>query len=200
MDDRIKLALIYGSTREGRLCDTVAQWTVAEIGRHPGFLLDVIDPATLELPQRHLRTANAAVGLLKERFANADGFIVVTPEYNHGYPAALKFVIDSVSESWCAKPVGFVSYGGISGGIRAVEQLRQVFAELNAMTVRESVTIANVWEQFDDNGELRQAERYSRSMATMLAKLDWWAVALRVAREAKPYSEAVAERFVTVNS
>ncbi len=73
--------------------------------------------------------------------AEADAFLVVTPEYNHGYPAALKELIDSVYEPWHAKPVAFVSYGGASGGIRAVEQLRQVFAELHAVTLRDGVQL-----------------------------------------------------------
>jgi NAD(P)H-dependent FMN reductase len=127
---------------------------------------------------------------LREQIATADGFVVVTPEYNHGYPAPLNALIDSVGAEWHAKPVAFVSYGGISGGLRAVEQLRQVFAELHAVTVRDSVSLVSAWEQFDESGALLRPERAEKSMATMLSRLGWWAVALREARKALPYSEA----------
>jgi NAD(P)H-dependent FMN reductase len=79
--------------------------------------------------------------------------VVVTPEYNHGYTAALKQLIDAVKAEWVAKPVGFVSYGGVSGGLRAVEQLRLVFAELHAVTIRDGVSFAMAWNRFDEAGE-----------------------------------------------
>ncbi len=106
---------------------------------------------------------------LTRRLAQSDAFVIVTPEYDHGYPAALKFLIDSIYDPWQAKPVAFVSYGGISGGLRAVEQLRLVFAELHAVAIRDSVSFANVWAQFDADGELLEPARARKSMATMLA-------------------------------
>ena len=119
---------------------------------------------------------------MQDRIAEADAFVVVTPEYNHGYPAPLKALIDSVGAEWRGKPVAFVSYGGISGGLRAVEQLRLVFAELHTVTMQNSVSFAAAWEQFDGEGILREPARAQRSMATLLAQLYWWAVALRNAR------------------
>lgn len=190
MNGKINVALIYGSTREGRFCDTVARWAGAEITRRSGFSLDVIDPAALALPTRHERQHNSELTALQQRMEQADAFVVVTPEYNHGYPAALKFLIDSVYDEWQAKPVAFVSYGGISGGLRAVEQLRLVFAELHAVTIRDTVSFANVWGKFDAAGELLAPARARKSMATLLTQLNWWATALRVARNAAPYGQA----------
>jgi NAD(P)H-dependent FMN reductase len=86
--------------------------------------------------------------------------------------------------------VAFVSYGGISGGLRAVEQLRQVFAELHAVTIRDSVSFAGAWEQFDGNGGLRNPERAERSMEAMLRRLRWWGTALAEARRVSPYNQA----------
>src|SRR5215475_9237501 len=126
---------------------------------------------------------------LQRRIGACDAFLVVTPEYNHGYPAPLKALIDSVGAEWQAKPVAFVSYGGVSGGLRAVEQLRQVFAELHAVTVRDAVSFAGAWEQFDANGALRSPERAERSMEAMLRRLRWWAAALANARRAVPYTQ-----------
>ena len=178
MNDKVRVALIYGSIRSGRFCDKVAAWTATEIAQRGEYSVDIIDPqAQPELPS------------LSERIAEADAFVVVTPEYNHGYPAPLKAMIDSVGAEWRGKAVAFVSYGGISGGLRAVEQLRLVFAELHAVTMQHSVSFASAWEQFDGDGILREPARAQRSMATLLAQLHWWAVALRNAREVRPYAQ-----------
>src|SRR5690606_5287867 len=103
-------------------------------------------------------------------------------EYNHGYPAALKLAIDWLRDEWRAKPVGFVAYGGISGGLRAVEQLRLVFAELHAMTVRDVVSFHNAWDLFDAAGMPRDPEGCAAAARGMLDQLAWWARALHDAR------------------
>lgn len=189
MEDKVKVALIYGSTRKGRFCDTVGRWAAEQIAANGKFLLEVIDPAVSgDKSGSEHRDMNDST-LLKRRIAEADAFIVVTPEYNHGYPAPLKALIDSVGAEWHAKPVGFVSYGGVSGGLRAVEQLRQVFAELHTVTVRDTVSFAGAWEQFNEAGVLISPERALKSVTVMLARLYWWAVALRNARGAVPYTQ-----------
>lgn len=174
MENRLRIALIYGSTREGRLCDTIVDWTAAQLERLGHCQLDLIDPA--------------APDAVNQRLERADGFIVITPEYNHGYPAPLKALIDTTGSGWQAKPVGFVSYGGVSGGSRAVEQLRQVFAEMHSVTLRDSVSFINVWEQFED-GQLRDPARAERSLKRMFTHLHWWADSLRRARARVPYGE-----------
>lgn len=186
MDDPVKVALIYGSTREGRFCDTVANWAADEIRGRNDFALELIDPAG------RAHGGKAATEAIRQRLDEADAFIVVTPEYNHGYPAPLKFLIDSAYDEWQAKPVAFVSYGGISGGLRAVEQLRLVFAELHAMTLRDSVSFANARTRFGADGSLVDPEQARRSMATMLTRLRWWAMVLREGRNAAPYAAAAA--------
>ncbi|MDB5970902.1 MAG: hypothetical protein JWQ90_3352 [Hydrocarboniphaga sp.] len=179
MNPPLKLALIYGSARPGRYCDTVVRWAAAQIAGDATFETQLIDPVVTQ-------------GLaLAQGIESADAFVVVTPEYNHGYPAPLKALIDSQSEAWHAKPVAFVSYGGVSGGLRAVEQLRQVFAELHAVTIRDSLSFANAREQFDKAGELLAPERAGRTMSRLLAQLKWWAGVLRDARIAQPYSLVV---------
>jgi NAD(P)H-dependent FMN reductase len=114
--------------------------------------------------------------------------VVVTPEYNHSFPASLKNAIDWHFTQWQAKPVGFVSYGGVAGGLRAVEHLRLVFAELHAMTVRGTVSFHMAPERFDANGEPREPEGCNRAAKAMLDQLVWWARALRTARAARPYA------------
>jgi NAD(P)H-dependent FMN reductase len=177
----IRLALVYGSDRPGRFCDTIAAWARREIARHGGFEIDVVDPARKTAPPQ-----------LERQLSDAEAYLVLTPEYNHGYPAALKAVIDSAYEPWHAKPVAFVSYGGVSGGIRAVEQLRQVFAELHAVTMRDAVSFANAAEQFDGSGRLQAPARVQRRAATMLTRLHWWASVLRAARLTPGYGAAMS--------
>ena len=111
----------------------------------------------------------------------------MVPEYNHGYPAALKFVIDSVQAHWQAKPVAFVAYGGHSGGVRAAEQLRQVFSGLHAVPVRDGVYFTQAWDRFDTGGRPRDGDASERAARRMLDQLAWYGHALRQARAAWPY-------------
>ena len=133
-----RLAVIVGSTREGRFAPTVANWFVDQARTRADIDIDVIDLADARPAAVYPASARDAVDAYAERIDRADGFVVVTPEYNHGYPASLKQAIDLAHHEWRAKPVAFVSYGGMAGGLRAVEQLRQVFAELHATTVRDT--------------------------------------------------------------
>lgn len=190
--DQLRIGLIYGSVRDGRFCDTVADWAAGEIERAGGFALDTIDPRALGLPDWSGRRDGEGVAAFRERIDRADAFVVVTPEYNHAYPAVLKFMIDCAYAEWQAKPVAFVCYGGISGGLRAVEQLRLVFAELHAVTLRDTVSLSFAPRRFDASGRLVEPEQATAAMAVMLKALRWWATTLRQARAVAPYAEALA--------
>lgn len=185
----LSIALLIGSTREGRFAPTIARWVVDTTARlRPDMALDVIDLADVGLPAVYPSVNGAEVDAYIERIDRADAFVVITPEYNHGYPASLKQAIDLPMQQWKAKPVAFVSYGGISGGLRAVEQLRQVFAELHATTIRDTVSFAMAHGLFDAAGDLRQPAGPEAAAKTMLDELAWWAHALRTARDAHPYA------------
>ena len=188
----LPVAVIYGSAREGRLADKVGGWVVEEMRRDASFTIDVIDPLTLGLPAHFAGEQDPAAAALRERLARADAFVIVTPEYNRSFPAALKAIVDAAHDEWEAKPVGFVSYGGMSGGIRAVEQLRQVFAGFNAVSVRDGVALTSAWERFGPDGALLAPERPRRTLHLMLAQLRWWGRALRRAREIEPLSALAA--------
>jgi NAD(P)H-dependent FMN reductase len=109
---KIDLALVYGSTREGRFCDTVANWAAERIVSSGAFALDLIDPASPE----SAASPTDRVSNLRTRISRADAIVVVTPEYNHGYPAPLKALIDSVNAEWQAKPVAFVPTAAFPAG------------------------------------------------------------------------------------
>jgi NAD(P)H-dependent FMN reductase len=194
-DPRLKVAVIIASTREGRFGPTVAGWFIDQANQRGDMEIDVIDLRDTPLPpvqQAHpVPTGEytaAEVRAFASRIGAADAFIVVTPEYNHGYPASLKLAIDSVHPEWRAKPVGFVSYGGFAGGLRAVEQLRLVFAELHAVTIRETVSFYMAPQQFDDAGLPRDVTGVNGAAKKLLDQLAWWAEILRDARAAKPYT------------
>lgn len=184
---KLHLTLIYGSTREGRFCDTVANWIRTRIDHRKEYEVDSIDPALLDLPVRHGGAPSPDLVNLQQRIWRADAFVVVVPEYNYGYPAALKHLIDLVHKHWQAKPVAFVSYGGMSGGSRAVEQLRQVFAGLHAVTVRNAVSFPMAWNRFDPQGQPQNADACAAAATIMLDQLAWLGHALRQARAAWPY-------------
>ncbi|OEC97372.1 MULTISPECIES: NAD(P)H-dependent oxidoreductase [unclassified Rhizobium] len=191
MTERTRLAIIYGSTRPGRLCDRVVNWVARELAHYPLIDIDLIDPLEFDLPFAHNRE-HPGVAALSERLSDADAFIAVTPEYNHSFTASLKFVLDLVYEPWHGKPVAFVSYGGVSGGLRAVEQLRLVFAELHTVTVRDTVSFANPWGRFAEDGTLEDPLDARKSLVLMIARLTWWSNALKPARATRPYRSAAA--------
>lgn len=189
MSGKLSIGLIMGSVREGRLCDRVTAWVVRSLQGVEGLTLKVIDPALFGIGSGQFRGVGGKD--LGKQLEALDGFIVITPEYNHSFPAALKELIDSAYSEWQTKPVGFVSYGGMSGGIRAVEQLRQVFSELHAVTLRDAVALPDVWNRFDEQGELLEAGRMDSALRKMVQRLRWWAMATRSARLSMPYEQAV---------
>lgn len=188
--EQLKLEIIIGSVRKGRFGPTVANWFASQARQVEEFEVDVIDLAGFDFPVS--MAASPDVDEFARRIDDADAIVVVTPEYNHSFPGPLKTAIDSVGKPWRAKPVAFVSYGGMSGGLRAVEPLRVVFAEVHAMTIRDTVSFHGVWDKFDDNGEPRDYESANSSAQVVLDQLGWWARALKSAREVPPYARTIA--------
>ncbi|MEV0646451.1 NAD(P)H-dependent oxidoreductase [Phytomonospora sp. NPDC050363] len=185
--DPLRVAVIIGSTREGRRGAAVARWFATHVHQHKAFVLDMVDLLDVPLPVRHSDETSPEVDAWAARIDGADAFVIVTPEYNHGYPAGLKHAIDLVVREWHAKPVAFVSYGGSARGLRAVDQLRQVFSELHTVTLRDSVSINVFGDELDDLGWVRDHSGAAVAAKTMLDRLDWWASALRTARVAEKY-------------
>ncbi|MCX4096247.1 NAD(P)H-dependent oxidoreductase [Nocardia sp. alder85J] len=184
MNSPLRLEVIVASVRPQRLAPVVADWFLRTARADPAFDVDVLDLARWSLPVELTETPE--VGAYRERLSAADAFVVVTSEYNHGYPAALKTALDTAKHEWRAKPVGFVSYGGLAGGLRAVEQLRQVVAEIHMVSIRETVSFHQVKRRFDADGNTEDGAAVDAS-ARMLRQLAWWGRHLRAARAADPY-------------
>ncbi|POM26217.1 FMN-dependent NADPH-azoreductase [Actinomadura rubteroloni] len=190
MTDRpLNLSIIVGSSREGRFGPTISRWFEAKARERGELAVDVVDtaetrlPAMLGAPATHPSAAEATAKL-----EASDAFVVITPEYNHSYPGTLKNLIDTHYQQWQAKPVGFVSYGGVSGGLRAVEHLRAVFAELHAVGIRDTVSFHNPWGRVDTTGALAEPEGAGAAASVLLDRLTWWGTALRDARTVRPYA------------
>ncbi|WP_019962032.1 NADPH-dependent FMN reductase [Woodsholea maritima] len=185
------LALIYGSAREDRFCDILARWLIAALTDHPRFTVAIIDPRDYDLPLTPLKPACSATLRLSRQLDKADGFIILCPDYNHSYSATLKAIIDSAYMEWKTKPVGLVSYGGQSGGLRALERLRGVLARLDAIAMRESLSLAYPWRGLDDHGQWTSPQGADEALDLMLKRLAWWCSLLTQARRENVDMEVV---------
>ena len=180
MTELLRLEVLIGSVRPHRFAPVPAEWFTRRAQAYGGFEVGVLDLAEIVLPVELTETPEAEA--FRIRLAAADAFVAVTSEYNHGYPAALKTAFDSAKYEWRAKPIAFVSYGGMSGGLRAVEQLRQVAAELHMVTVRETVSFHQARRQFAPDDPIAE-----EAVVRMLGQLAWWAGVLREGRGQSPY-------------
>lgn len=192
---KLKLKVILGSTREGRFGENVATWTMKELSNSEVFEAELLDLREYELPYYDNATP---ASMLKapyespvtqrwaEKIDEADAFVIITPEYNHGYPAVLKSALDVIYHEWNRKAVAFISYGASANGARAIEQLRQVVAELQMVSVREAISLGiySGEQIFNEEGEMIVPAN-SKKIAKLFGDLSWWASALSVARLAK---------------
>jgi NAD(P)H-dependent FMN reductase len=177
-DDTLRIALVIGSVRTQRFADAILPWLEERLAHLDWLKVDVVDLAEEDLDPHVLRGDTPIGG----RLADADAFVVLTPEYNHSYPAALKHAIDTHYAEWQYKPVAFVSYGAGSGGIRAVEHLRGVFAEVYATTTRNGVALVAPWSHLDTDGLFRPPAHVTGALDATMAELHWWALTLRDGR------------------
>ncbi|GIL29192.1 NADPH-dependent FMN reductase [Actinocatenispora comari] len=183
----LRVAVIVGSVRDGRFGTYVGAW-VAERLAAWGVDADPIDLAGVTVPATMIDHPDVAA--FAARIDAAEAIVVVTPEYNHSYPGPLKAAIDTLRDQWFAKPVAFVSYGGLAGGLRAVEALRLVFAELHAVTIRETVSLHNPWGPAADTSTAYPDAAADDALRRMTHQLLWWAEALHHARRRTPYPVA----------
>lgn len=183
------LQIIVGSIREGRMARPVADWAEQSLSGRDGLSLELIDLKDWNLPMFDLAKPPAMGNYeddLQQRWAKkvaeADAYLIVAPEYNHGYSAVLKNAFDYVYAEWHRKPATFISYGSVAGG-RVVEQLRGVLVELHIAPLREALHIKDVWGKVDD-GKFKDNKDDSKQLNKIADELLWWGNALKKAREA----------------
>jgi NAD(P)H-dependent FMN reductase len=184
----IKIAIILGSTRPGRNGEAVAKWVYEVAQKRSDAAFELVDIKDFNLPlldepvppsmgqhsKPHTKTWAAEID-------NFDGYVFVTPEYNHGISGALKNAIDFLFAEWNNKAAGFVSYGG-AGGVRAVEQLRLVLAEVQIATVRLQVSLS-MYTDFENFSVFKPDSRKETSVNDMLDQLVAWSGALKTLRK-----------------
>jgi NAD(P)H-dependent FMN reductase len=193
----MKLQVVVGSTRPSRAADKVVPWVTRRAALHEAFETEVIDLRDWPLPMfgEHMGSigdprdpsySDPAVRQWNRKIAEADAYLVITPEYNHSVPGELKNAIDSVFVSFAFrnKPMAMVGYsGGIGGAIRAIEHLNEIAVEVEAAPLRSTVILPFVDKAFTEDGEPADPAT-EVSLQILLEDLAWWASALRNAREA----------------
>jgi NAD(P)H-dependent FMN reductase len=193
----IRIAVILGSTRPGRLGEAVAQWTYDKARQRTDAEYEFIDIKDFDLPLldeplppsrgQYTKPHTKAWGATIESF---DAFVFVTPEYNHGVPGALKNAIDFLFAEWNNKAAGFVSYGS-AGGTRAVESLRLVMGELMIADVRAQVMLSLATD-FENYKTFKPAAQHEKSLGTMLDQLVAWGEAMKTVRQSIAAKKAKA--------
>lgn len=191
----VRLLLVVASTRTGRFADLPLVWLQERRGSRDEFAVQVLDVRDHPLPYydlprppalAHRDYSSDAEREVGERLDASDAFLVLTNEFNHGYSAALKNLLDHYFAEFRRKPMAFVGYGNV-GGARAIEQLRQVAAELDMVSVRETVNIVGQQIAATRQAGALPAELTAfldTRLAAMLDNLAWWSRALTAARRA----------------
>jgi NAD(P)H-dependent FMN reductase len=184
----LKIGIILGSTRPGRRGEQVAKWVLEQAAKRDSATYELVDLADFALP--HLDEAiTASQGRYENEhtkawaaaIANYDGFVFVTPEYNHSTSGVLKNAIDFIYAEWNNKAAGFVSYG-VAGGTRAVEHLRLIVGELQIADVRQQVAISLITD-FEGYTTLKPLPHLEPGLNTMLDQVESWSGALLGVRE-----------------
>lgn len=179
----MKIGIIIGSVREGRFAEEVAQW-VLEQAKDRDADYELVDLEDFDLPVLTSPTVPGAAGRdyddervtkFGQIIDSYDGFVFVTPEYNHGVPGGFKNAFDSIYPEWGNKAVGFVSYGAAEGS-RAVQAWRLVVANANLYDIRSQVSFSIV--EHNDDGALAPAERHPGEARAMFDQLEELAGAL----------------------
>jgi NAD(P)H-dependent FMN reductase len=184
----LRVAIILGSSRPGRKGEPVAKWVYEIAMKRSDAEFEFVDIRDFNLP--HLdEPMPASLGQYSRphtlawaaKINSFDAYVFVTPEYNHSTSGALKNAIDFLYREWNNKVAGFVSYGGV-GGVRAVEHLRLIMAELSVATVRTQVALS-LFTDFENFSVFQPGARQERAVNTMLDQVIGWGAALKLYRE-----------------
>lgn len=184
-----KLHTIVVSTRPNRQGRAVGEWFHGEAAKHGGFEAELVDLAEIALPlfdeSAHPRLRQYEHDHTKRWSASveeADAFVFVTPEYNYATPPSLVNALDYLVHEWAYKPVGFVSYGGVSGGIRSVQMTKSICTTLKMMPIPEAVVLPFFNQSIKEDGAFQPGELHEKAAVTMLDELLRWTGAMKTLR------------------
>ena len=179
----LNVPVILGTTRKGRMSAHVARFVWGELSKRPNVVTELIDIAELPLPVNGAGEEIKDPGF-SQKMENADGLVIVTPEYNHSFPGLLKHVLDTCLEEYIHKAAGIVGVSaGPFGGTRVVESFLPVLRELGLMTTFTDLNFSRVREAFDETGKLHDEKTWSERAANFLDELLWMSEVLRYGRE-----------------
>jgi len=190
MTKKTIISIFIGSIRSGRIGDKVANW-VAKTLEQRGHTVNIIDPEeypelqTLKIPNHYNQKPSLDMQKIHKWLEESDGFILVTPEYNHSFSGTIKNALDNFMPEYEKKPFGIVSYSiGPFGGIRANEALRPIISELKGVATPIPFMISTVGNVFDENGNLKD-KVYDERIVAFLDNFEWYVHALKDARAKK---------------
>lgn len=176
------IPVILGTAREGRRSEKAARFVFEEIKKRPEIESELIDVRDFRLPATDNTEESEIAKALGEKISRADGYVIVSPEYNHGYPGELKMMLDMLYTQYARKPVAICGVGsGGMGGVRAVEQLRLVAIEFHMLPIQPAVYFSNVKTLFDEQGNITDPS-YTERVKKLLDEVIWYARALKAAR------------------
>jgi NAD(P)H-dependent FMN reductase len=183
----LHIGIIVGSTRPGRNGLAVGQWVHAQAAKRSGAEYELVDLVDYNLPLLDEPVPPAMGPGTKDhtrrwaaKVASFDGYVFVTPEYNHGPPAALKNALDYVYKEWCNKSVGFVGYGSV-GAARSIEMLRAICSNLELADVRVAVGLS-LMQDFENYSTFKPQPHQEKSLAQLFGQVEAWADALKPLR------------------
>ena len=182
-----KIAVIAGSVRSERHGIKVARWVVSKL-EEKGHHVSLVDPLELDLPlldkmYKEMKSPSEKLQKLQKIIKEADGYIPITPEYNHSISSALKNTLDYFLEEYFFKPSAIISYSmGPFGGVVAGNHLRQILAEIGASAIPSQLPISKVHEVFDADGKLLD-KNYEKRFSKFLDEFEWYVSALAKQRE-----------------
>ncbi len=179
----LNIPVLYGSIRDGRKSEPAGKFVHAELLKY-GVESPYVTPQEVHRAGSIEKTYPAT---WKKIMQSADALIIVSPEYNHGYPGALKEMLDSLYEEYNYKPVGICGAAGGLGGGRMVEQLRQVAIELKLTPIREALYFPMVWSMFNVDGSIKDPSPYVPRLEGFFKELFWYAETLKEGREKRPW-------------
>ncbi|MBE7177563.1 MAG: NAD(P)H-dependent oxidoreductase [Mucilaginibacter polytrichastri] len=182
----MNLKIITSTNRPGAKGIRIAQWIAAQVAEAQLFDIELLDLAVINLPfmdepehPRLQRYTHEHTKLWSQTISDADAFIIALGEYNHGFPAPIKNAIDYLVKEWAYKPVALVSYGGTSGGLRAMAMLKPTLLALNMMPLSESVSVPFFSRYFNADDQFLPDNHVKKSTETMITELHRWSLALK---------------------
>ncbi len=193
----LDLPILFGTVRSERRSIWVARYVERRLAQRTGVTTRLWDPrelpfGNLDRREWEMTERPAVVEEFVRAMDRADGFVIVTPEYNFGIPGTLKNLLDHLFDEWNRKPFGFITAGAAFGGVRAQDQLRQVISGLHAITIPMALAVPRIGETWGPEGPVGDREAWDERLTAFFTELEWYARALQAARREGDHASAVA--------